>query len=192
GVGARAHRQHEPRAAARRSVASAAAELHHLRPADLARKGRAQKHLPETSPRIGAKAEGGLAAAACRRGIPSPTAWFPRSAWKPNAATPRVANCLQPTAYSLTAPAPMEDWKTLSLVGGVLLLLTVATIVGQFLKRFPDAGLNAAAVRTFNLRLRAWWMMCALLATARFIGEGLSVAMFGFISFVALREFITI
>ena len=86
----------------------------------------------------------------------------------------------------------MEDWKTLSLVGGVLLLLTIATIVGQFLKRFPDAGLNAAAVRTFNLRLRAWWMMCALLATARFIGEGLSVAMFGFISFVALREFITI
>jgi phosphatidate cytidylyltransferase len=86
----------------------------------------------------------------------------------------------------------MEDWKTLSLVGGVLLLLTIATIVGQLLKRFPDTGLNAAAIRTFNLRLRAWWMMCALLATARFIGEGLSVAMFGFISFVALREFITI
>jgi phosphatidate cytidylyltransferase len=86
----------------------------------------------------------------------------------------------------------MEDWRTLSLVGGVLGLLTVATIIGQFLKRHPDTGLNAAAVRTFNLRLRAWWMMCALLATARFIGEGLTVAMFGFISFVALREFITI
>ena len=34
--------------------------------------------------------------------------------------------------------------------------------------------------------------MCALLATAFFIGEGPTVAMFGFISFVALREFITI
>jgi phosphatidate cytidylyltransferase len=86
----------------------------------------------------------------------------------------------------------MEDWRTLSLVGGVLGLLTIATIVGQFLKRHPDTGLNAAAVRTFNLRLRAWWLMCALLATARFIGEGLTVAMFGFVSFVALREFITI
>ncbi|HTQ40645.1 MAG TPA: phosphatidate cytidylyltransferase [Pirellulales bacterium] len=86
----------------------------------------------------------------------------------------------------------MEDWRTLSLVGGVLVLLTVATIVGQFLKRHPDTGLNAAAVRSFNLRLRAWWMMCALLATARFIGKGWTVAMFGFISFVALREFITI
>ncbi len=86
----------------------------------------------------------------------------------------------------------MENWRTLSLVGGVLGLLTIATIVGQFLKRHPDTGLNAAAVRTFNLRIRAWWMMCALLATARFIGEGWTVAMFGFISFVALREFITI
>jgi phosphatidate cytidylyltransferase len=86
----------------------------------------------------------------------------------------------------------MEDWRTLSLVGGVLGLLTVATIIGQFLKRHPDAGLNAAAVRSFNFRLRAWWMMCALLATARFIGKGWTVAMFGFISFVALREFITI
>jgi phosphatidate cytidylyltransferase len=86
----------------------------------------------------------------------------------------------------------MEDWRTLALVGGVLGLLTIATIVGQFLKRHPDTGLNAAAVRAFNLRLRAWWMMCALLATARFIGRGPTVAMFGFISFVALREFITI
>jgi phosphatidate cytidylyltransferase len=86
----------------------------------------------------------------------------------------------------------MEDWRTISLVSGVLGLLTIATIIGQFLKRHPDTGLNAAAVRTFNLRLRAWWMMIALLATARFIGESLTVAMFGFISFVALREFITI
>lgn len=86
----------------------------------------------------------------------------------------------------------MEDWRTLSLVGGVLVLLTIATIVGQFLKRNPDAALNAAAVRTFNLRVRAWWTMCAILATAFFIGQEWTVAMFGFISFVALREFITI
>src|SRR5215831_1349708 len=86
----------------------------------------------------------------------------------------------------------MEDWRTLSLVGGVLGILTVATVAGQFLKRHPDTGLNAAAVRTFNLRVRAWWTMCAILATTFFIGRIPSVAMFGFISFVALREFITI
>jgi phosphatidate cytidylyltransferase len=86
----------------------------------------------------------------------------------------------------------MEDWRTLSLVGGVLGILTIATVAGQFLKRHPDTGLNAAAVRTFNLRVRAWWTMCAILATTFFIGRIPTVAMFGFISFVALREFITI
>ncbi len=86
----------------------------------------------------------------------------------------------------------MEDWRTLSLVGGVLGLLTVATVVGQFLKRHPDAGLNPAAVQTFNLRVRAWWTMCAILATALFLPKGWTVGIFFFISFVALREFITI
>jgi hypothetical protein len=47
------------------------------------------------------------------------------------------------------------DNKTLALVGGILTVLAAATAVGQFLKRHPDTGLNAAAVRTFNERLRA-------------------------------------
>jgi phosphatidate cytidylyltransferase len=85
-----------------------------------------------------------------------------------------------------------DDLRTLSLVCGVLGLLTIATIVGQFLKRHPDTGLNAAAVRTFNLRIRAWWTMCAILASAFFIGRGWTVLLFFLISFVALREFITI
>lgn len=48
----------------------------------------------------------------------------------------------------------MVDWKTLGLVGGVLAVLAAATTIGQILKRQPDSGLNAAAVQTFNLRLR--------------------------------------
>jgi phosphatidate cytidylyltransferase len=85
-----------------------------------------------------------------------------------------------------------DDSRTLSLVCGVLGLLTITTIVGQFFKRHPDTGLNAAAVRTFNLRIRAWWTMCAILATAFFIGKEWTVAVFFVISFHALREFITI
>ena len=44
----------------------------------------------------------------------------------------------------------MTDNRTIALVAGVLALLTVATAVGQFLKRHPDRGLDPAAVRTFN------------------------------------------
>jgi phosphatidate cytidylyltransferase len=84
------------------------------------------------------------------------------------------------------------DHKTLALVGGILAMLATATAVGQFLKRHPDTGLNAAAVRTFNERLRAWWLICSALAAALWIGNGVTFALFGFVSFWALREFITL
>jgi phosphatidate cytidylyltransferase len=86
----------------------------------------------------------------------------------------------------------MADWKTLSLVGGVLALLATATGVGQFLKLYPDTGINPAAVRIFNLRLRAWWLMCSVLAAAFLVGPTATVVLFGLLSFWALREFITL
>ena len=39
--------------------------------------------------------------------------------------------------------------------------------------------------------MRAWWIICALLAIA-FFSPGLTVALFGLMSFWALREFITL
>jgi len=86
----------------------------------------------------------------------------------------------------------MADWQTLALVGGVLALLAVATTVGQLLRLYPDSGLNPPAVRSFNLRLRAWWLMCSILAAALLVGPTATVVLFGLISFWALREFITI
>ena len=86
----------------------------------------------------------------------------------------------------------MADGKTLALVGGVLVLLASATGVGQFLKLYPESGLNAAVVRSFNSRLRAWWLMASVLAAALLIGNTATVILFGAISFWALREFITL
>lgn len=60
----------------------------------------------------------------------------------------------------------MNEVRTVALVCGVLALLSAATAVGQFLKRHPDRGMDPAAVRTFNLRLRGWWIMCTMLAAA--------------------------
>ena len=82
--------------------------------------------------------------------------------------------------------------RTLGLVGGVLVLMAAATAVGQVLKRNPDSGLNPAAVRTFNLRLRAWWLMLSVLAGAFLLGKVATVILFFLISFWALREFITL
>jgi phosphatidate cytidylyltransferase len=86
----------------------------------------------------------------------------------------------------------MADWQTLALVGGVLALLAVATTVGQLLRLYPDSGLNPPAVRSFNLRLRAWWLMCSVLAAALVVGNTATVVLFGLLSFGALREFITL
>jgi phosphatidate cytidylyltransferase len=81
-----------------------------------------------------------------------------------------------------------QDWA-LAIV--VVTLLTIATAVGQIVKRQPHLGLNAAAINTFNRRVRAWWVICALLAIA-FVSPTLTVALFGAMSFWALREFITL
>lgn len=70
-------------------------------------------------------------------------------------------------------------------------LLGVATGVGRLLERQPQLGLNPAAVEAFNGRLRAWWIIFCLLPMA-FLSKGLTVAVFGVISFWALREFITL
>ena len=86
----------------------------------------------------------------------------------------------------------MNDIRTIALVAGVLLLLSVVTGVGQFLKRHPDRGIDAAAVRTFNMRIRGWWVLCTVLAAAFWLGSTATVALFGLVSFWALREFITL
>ena len=89
----------------------------------------------------------------------------------------------------------MDNYKTIGLMGGVLATLLAATAIGQYLKRQGELGLNAAAVETFNNRIRSWWLMCTVLAAAFALGSWsrpTTVLLFGLISFWALREFITL
>lgn len=84
------------------------------------------------------------------------------------------------------------EGATWGLIGVVLGLLAVATAVVQLLRRQPESGLNSAALEAFSHRIRAWWMMCCLLAAAFWFDYAVTVALFGLISFWALREFITL
>jgi phosphatidate cytidylyltransferase len=81
--------------------------------------------------------------------------------------------------------------RDLALAGVVVSLLAVASVIGHVVERQPHLGLNAAAITTFNRRVRAWWVICSLLAIA-FFSPTLTVALFGLMSFWALREFITL
>jgi phosphatidate cytidylyltransferase len=81
-----------------------------------------------------------------------------------------------------------RDWL---LAAVVVSLLGTATVVGQIVQRQPHLGLNTAALTTFNRRVRVWWILYALLLVA-FFSPALTVAIFGLMSFEALREFITL
>jgi phosphatidate cytidylyltransferase len=85
------------------------------------------------------------------------------------------------------------EWgPTLGLVGAVVVLLSTTTGVVQMLRHRTESGLDPAIIETFRLRVRAWWILFAILVAAFFIGQIATVVLFGLISFWALREFITL
>ena len=90
------------------------------------------------------------------------------------------------------------DAETLWLLGGVVLLLVVASLIGWWLSRHEPAGAGdepgtrAAVIANLNARIRAWWVMIAVFVAALATGGVGSVVLFGLLSFVALRELITL
>src|SRR6186713_506334 len=74
-----------------------------------------------------------------------------------------------------------------------LMVLTAATVVGQMLRRQTEIGVNPAVVEQFNLRVRSWWMLTAMLAVGYlFDSPQVTVWLFAGLSFWALREFVTL
>ena len=84
------------------------------------------------------------------------------------------------------------DLPTFWIFTTLLMVLTAATVVGQMLRRQTELGVNPAVVEQFNLRVRSWWMLTAMLAVGFLLGPSITVALFGGLSFWALREFITL
>jgi phosphatidate cytidylyltransferase len=84
------------------------------------------------------------------------------------------------------------DQQTLWLGGGVVLLLSVASLVGFVLARMKGEGPGAAAIANLNARIRAWWVMVVVFGLALLTGGVGSVILFALLSFLALREFITL
>src|SRR5690606_2681255 len=81
--------------------------------------------------------------------------------------------------------------RMLYVFSGIVALLLVASIIGWLLsRRGPDGG--GAGVRNLNARVRAWWGMVGVLGACFAIGPVATLVVFAFISFFALREFITL
>lgn len=81
------------------------------------------------------------------------------------------------------------EQKLLWVFGGIVALLSVASAVGWLLQRRKG---DTAVIRNLNERLRAWWLMVAVLGACFWLGPSATLVVFAFISFFALREFITL
>jgi phosphatidate cytidylyltransferase len=84
------------------------------------------------------------------------------------------------------------DPDMLLMLGGVVVLLVLSSILGLVLARRVSEESSRLVVANLNARIRSWWTMVAVFVVALATGGIGSVVLFAFLSFVALREFITL
>ncbi len=75
------------------------------------------------------------------------------------------------------------------LVGGIVALLALASTITFVLKRRRGAG---PVIANLDARVKAWWIMVAVFVGALALGRIGSVLLFVAVSFLALREFVTL
>ena len=86
-----------------------------------------------------------------------------------------------------------SDRALIGLVGGVFGLLIVASAGGWVLqRRFSTTPVRRATIENVNARIRAWWWMASLFVLAAATRREVSLVLFCLMSFLALREFVTI
>jgi phosphatidate cytidylyltransferase len=77
-------------------------------------------------------------------------------------------------------------------VAGMAGILTIATAIGQVLRFRARSEPTRAAIANVNARILSWWVMSAVVLGSLFVGRIASITLFGLISFLALREFVTL
>ena len=86
---------------------------------------------------------------------------------------------------------PAQD-HSFVLAAGVLGVLLLASAVGRILKlKFAPDGPHAV-IDNLNARVKAWWLMTAVIGLALLAGKAGVIVLFAFASFVALREYTSI
>jgi phosphatidate cytidylyltransferase len=84
------------------------------------------------------------------------------------------------------------DPRLLWACAGILALLIVATLVGIVLKAVVKNPSMQETIDNLNRRIRAWWVMCLIFGLTLLAGPTGSLVLFGLISFLALREYVTL
>jgi phosphatidate cytidylyltransferase len=82
-----------------------------------------------------------------------------------------------------------EGWLVFFGVIGVLL---VASLIGFILSRRIRDEAGRRVVDNLNRRIKAWWIMALVVSAALMAGPRAVIVLFAFVSFAALREFMTL
>ena len=81
---------------------------------------------------------------------------------------------------------------TQALFASVLGVLVFASAVGLVLKRRVARGQPHAVIDNLNSRINAWWVMVAAIALSFVFGKNGVIVLSLFMSFAALREYISL
>jgi phosphatidate cytidylyltransferase len=82
--------------------------------------------------------------------------------------------------------------ELLRLFAGVFAVLVLASVIGWVLHRTVAQGQPNATIDNLNSRVKAWWVMVLLIGMAFAFGKTGVVLLFGLVSFLALREFVSL
>ncbi|MDH3475781.1 MAG: phosphatidate cytidylyltransferase [Rhodospirillales bacterium] len=87
------------------------------------------------------------------------------------------------------APAPAVLWTLAAIFG----LLLVASLAVAWLDRRGPGGPGAPGTqRELVLRVRSWWLMAGIFGLALVLSETAALVLFGFVSFIALKEYLSL
>jgi phosphatidate cytidylyltransferase len=78
------------------------------------------------------------------------------------------------------------------LIGGIIVILAVASIVGWILSHRVKNNQQRIVVDNLNQRLFSWWVIVAICTVAFLLGKIATLVLFALISCLALREFIAL
>lgn len=79
-----------------------------------------------------------------------------------------------------------------AVVLGLFSVLVLASVAGFALAQRVTGESGRDTVANVNARIRSWWLMCAVFTAALLLGTIGVILLFALVSFLALREFITI
>jgi len=85
-----------------------------------------------------------------------------------------------------------DDPQARLIIGGVLAMLGTASLIGWILSKLLKDPKQQEVVANLNSRTNAWWVMVVTFFIAIGLGRKGSIILFCLVSFLALREFITL